>query len=143
MICCFKHRRGIVLIVGMAFLAVITICGVSCSKKAANANAKFLGTYQGNDCSGSALPNLVVTAGPNSSSISLSLTGGIGGCATVSGNDATFAYQTFNDLCGDVLSVSGSGTLNGNTFTINISGLDSTSGASGSAASNYCFMGTK
>ena len=151
----FLYRPSVMLRNTLNYVVFVIACALglcmpSCAKKDNNANAKFIGTYQGNDCSGNALPNLTVTAGPNGSSIILSLTGAIGNCATgiaaegmVSGDSATFAVQTFNDICGGVLIVSGSGHLDGNVFTVNITGLDSSSASSGPASSIYCFTGTK
>jgi hypothetical protein len=123
---------------------------IACSKKAGNANARFLGTYQGTNCKDSLLPDLIVTAGKNGSQIIVNFTINSGSCATligvtgtVSGNNVTFPSQTFNDLCGSVTTLSGSGTLSGNTFAINISGLFSLTGYPATPNSNYCFTGTK
>jgi len=130
-------------------ICVLVMCITACSKKDANANAKFIGTYAGNNCAGIAVANVVVTAGASGSLISVAVPAGTGGCAldiqligTVSGNNVMFSSQQFNDLCGNEVTVSGTGTLSGNTFTINLSGLNDLSGSSGSSTA-YCFTGSK
>ena len=133
-----------------AIIAVMTLWSFSCKKSTGSANAKFLGTYHGTNCKDSVLPDLVITSGANGSLISVAFVVDTAGCTSnigvigvVSGNDVTFSTQSFNDLCGNVLVVSGSGSINGNTVTINLSGLTSLSGSAVSGTKAYCFTGNK
>ena len=108
-------------------LTTIVICAMlfsavsSCSKTDANANAQFLGTYNGTrTISGTAAADtLIVTAGSNSTSIVITdkAPNSTGVNATVNSNTITIPNQAIN-INGAAGTISGSGGLGGSSLAL-------------------------
>ncbi len=87
--------------------------GTSCENRLSD---KFIGTYIGTDCDGSAAYILSATS---STTVDLKVSGLSGSMhASVSGNSLTFSKQTISDGAGNYFSVSGNGKQNGNSLSI-------------------------
>jgi hypothetical protein len=108
------------LFVGKTLMIVSLLFLSSCKKEAVN--EKFAGNY--NMLIGCGDPHVMTITLDGESGIKLNNFGDNGQGwalkATVSGNDFTIPLQTFSDGNGDT-NVSGSGNLNGNTITLNLS----------------------
>jgi hypothetical protein len=100
-------------------------------------NAKFVGGYSGKDCAGDNT-TIIITAGSspneitfNDGTISPSMHG------TVNGTTMTFPTQTVTDnVTGDQLTVSGTGSLNGNSISLTISVKDNSTLETGTCTIN-------
>jgi len=106
-----------VIIVGAMLVSAVS----QCSKT--NANAEFLGTYNGTrTISGiaAAADTLLVTAGSNTNSIVITdkASGSTGINATVNSNTITIPNQAIN-INGAAGTISGSGGLGGNSLSLN------------------------
>ncbi len=132
------------IVTGIALLSLFTIS--SCTKKTDTSNdgAKFVGTWVGTStCNPGATQNFIITAGSDGNTVNSSGTVGGAGCvksATLimkaSGNVLTLNSQTFTDNCGLTYTLSGSGSINGNSFTM-------TQTATGAVNATCTFTGSK
>ncbi len=134
-------------IAAILFLTMIT--NWSCTKTDSTpANQKFIGTFNGNDCNGNSA-TITIIAGSNNNTVYLPSNIGSGSCnkgfnlvGNVSGNNITFSTQTFTDACGTVTAtLSGSGSISGNTVSLNLTNVEVVSGATTTVTS--CFTGSK
>lgn len=107
--------------------------------------AKFIGVWYGDDCAGTAA-SFEFDAGGDGVSLVIPSTIGVGAClknvaihATANGNTVTIPSQHLVDLCGgNGNTLSGSGTINGLTITINLTAVVDAGGTQ-----HACFTGTK
>ena len=127
-------------IICVALVTFITFSGCTKSSSTDDA-AKFAGTWNGtNSCGGTTSLTLTRT---NNTTLTNTGTVGAGSCLkaitlnyTASGNTLTISSQTFTDNCGNSYTISGSGSLSGNTLTV-------TENASGAITASCVLTGTK
>ena len=142
--------KSILMVAMLAPVFMFTSCEKSDNKAAEAANKRYLGTYNGTDCSGNSVTDIVVSSGANNSQIYIPGVVGVDAClkdvnlvGNVSGNNVTFPTQTWTDLCGNSTTLSGAGTISGNTFSFTASGTSYLAGSSTPIAFSNCFTGSK
>ncbi len=105
--------------------------GNSCERRISD---KFVGTYIGTDCDGSAAYILSATS---NTTVDLKVSGLSRSMhASVSGNSLAFSKQTIDDGAGNYYSVEGNGNLNGNSLSVILIAVEIGSGDQQTCAFN-------
>lgn len=134
-------------IAALAFICFTLFTVTSCTKKSdsgGNDAAKFVGTWNGTACGSTG--QLVLAAGSNGTTLTNAFNVGATGTScfksvaliiNASGNNLTIPTQNFTDNCALSYTLSGSGSLSGNTLSLTIN-------VSGAVPTTTCtFVGTK
>jgi len=124
-----KNIKTMKKILTLAAIAVIGLTAFSGCKKSSSSSSSnsFVGKYIGtSSCSGT-VDTINITAGSSSSVINFPTNVGTGTCykavtyiANVSGNNYTVPSQTFTDNCSNSYTISGNGSLSGNSLMFNL-----------------------
>ncbi|MES2704302.1 MAG: hypothetical protein V4649_16795 [Bacteroidota bacterium] len=126
------------------FVGLPGTCLTSCNKSENNDAAKFVGTWAGTSSCSPAGGAVTFVAGANGSTFNYpAAVIGSGSCmkqvtvvVTASGNNCTISPQTFVDLCGVSYTVSGAGSISGNTLYLTLQ-------VTGASTLACAFTGTK
>jgi hypothetical protein len=121
-------------------MVALSGCTKSSDSSATDDASKFAGTWTGTSCGS---PSTFTLTKTSSTSLTTSGSVGVSTCVkaallnhTVSGNVITVPVQTFADNCGNTYTISGGGTLSGNTLTL-------TETVVGPVSATCTFVGTK